>query len=105
MEVSEISFERQRECVAVAKFSKALASFFCCVRSRNSPDFEPSHGAHRQAILVVVEGGCGHKPQHITCSVWADSARYTSKGFVKKVRESMGMIGGDNYPASLLLFF
>ena len=35
--------------------SKGLASLFC-VRSRDSPGFEPSHGAHWQSTLVV-DGG------------------------------------------------
>ena len=46
------------KCVDVAKWPKMLASFF-----RGSLGFEPSHGTHRQATLVV-EGGFGHGPQH-----------------------------------------
>ena len=62
--------------IAVAKWSKALVSSFY-VRSRDSPMFEPSHGAHRQATLVL-KGGFGHRPQYLTCSIWADSGRYMS---------------------------
>ena len=66
-----------RPMCAVAELSKTLASFFC-VCSRDSPEFEPSHGAHRQATLVV-EGGFGHTGRStFTCSVWADSTRYRS---------------------------
>ena len=50
-------------CVAVAEWSKTLASFFS-VRSGDSPEFEPSHGAHLQATLVV-HGGFGYGPQHL----------------------------------------
>ena len=41
--------------------------------------FEPNHDAHQQATLVV-DDGFGHGPQAetLTCSVWADSAGYTS---------------------------
>ena len=45
-------------CVAVAGCSKALVSFFC-VCLRESSEFEPSHGGHQQAILVV-DDGFGH---------------------------------------------
>ena len=48
--------------VAVAELSKALASFLGTC-SRESQEFEPNHGVHRQATLVV-DGGFGHGPQH-----------------------------------------
>ena len=49
-------------CFAVAEWPKALPSFFC-VRSHDSPGFEPIHDAHRQDTLVV-EDGFGHGSQH-----------------------------------------
>ena len=43
-------------------------SSFFCVRSRASPRFEPSHGAHQQATLVVGGGfGRGPQPPYLQC--------------------------------------
>ena len=47
---------------AVAEWSKVPASFFC-VRSLDCTEFEPSHGAQRQATLAV-DSGFEHRPQH-----------------------------------------
>ena len=61
-------------CVAVAEWSSVLASSFC-VCSRDSLEFEPNHGAHRQATLVV-DDGIGRRLRHLACCAWAESARY-----------------------------
>ena len=59
---------------AVAEWSEVLASFFCACSHKN-PRFEPNHGAHRQATLVVDSNlGCST----LIRSVWADSARFMS---------------------------
>ena len=74
------SWTRKTTSILVAEWPKAPASFFCAC-SCKSPGFESSHGAHRQATLVV--GGCfEHRPQHpyLTCSVWAKSVHYMSIG-------------------------
>ena len=63
-----------------------MASFFY---SRHSLGFEYCHGAHWQATLVV-EGSFTHWPEHLTCSVWADSARYMSIGVVNEYLPSFG---------------
>ena len=81
LEAAKVKQERRRRLsirrwVAVAEWSKAPASFFC-VRSRDSPEFEPSHGAHRQATLVVEAAPCTGRST-LTCSVWADSVLYMS---------------------------
>ena len=55
----------------------------------DSPVFEPSHGAQWQATLGV-DGGFGHGPQHLTCLVWADSARYMSSCSTRLTLPSFG---------------
>ena len=64
------------KCIGVAKWSKALPSFFrTCWRE--SPGFEPNHGAHRQAVLSV-DDGLGTGRSILTCSVWVDLAHTMS---------------------------
>ena len=50
--------------VAVAEWSEALSSFFCTC-SCESPDFEPSHGTHWKATVVVDRTNLCVKCEHL----------------------------------------
>ena len=74
--------------------SRKVASFSCAM-SRDSPVFEPSHGAHRQATLVV-DGGFGRGLQHTSYRVRADSASYIARtGVVSEQMSSCRPFGGS----------
>ena len=70
--------------VAMTELSKVLVSFFCAC-SRESPEFELSHGAHRQVTIAAV-GGVRHEPQHpyLQSPGRLSAARYMRIGVVNE---------------------